>query len=247
MIKLVCPDCRHDNEPERIYCHNCGARLDRSALAKVVPKGPDNEETQRRLRWMFDPNRGRMRLLFFKVCKLILGACVAATIVQILRSPDVPARVKKANADFPPQINLDLENATRSHGAPPLRYSQAQVNGYLVNALRSKEASLSRVMKFERMLVNFDEGICRITVERSLFGYSIFSSTASTLMRQNGTLVSKNAGGSIGRLAIHPLVMQYAGIIFSDVWSALDRERKMVGKMSAVEFHPQIVVLTPGQ
>ena len=41
MIKLVCPECQRQNEPERIYCHDCGARLDRSALAKVAPKVED--------------------------------------------------------------------------------------------------------------------------------------------------------------------------------------------------------------
>src|SRR6516225_2034765 len=32
-IQLTCPDCQRENEAERIYCHDCGARLDRSALA----------------------------------------------------------------------------------------------------------------------------------------------------------------------------------------------------------------------
>ena len=34
MTKLICPDCQHENELERIYCHNCGARLDRTGLIK---------------------------------------------------------------------------------------------------------------------------------------------------------------------------------------------------------------------
>ena len=46
MIKLVCPECQRQNEPERIYCHDCGARLDRSALAKVAPKMEAPEQTQ---------------------------------------------------------------------------------------------------------------------------------------------------------------------------------------------------------
>ncbi len=73
MIKLVCPECQRQNEPERIYCHDCGARLDRSALAKVAPKGEDPKETHRRLHKLFDPGRVKMRLLFFKISKLVLG------------------------------------------------------------------------------------------------------------------------------------------------------------------------------
>src|ERR1700704_2505635 len=126
MIKLICPECRRENEAERIYCHDCGARLDRTALAKEPPKGEDVKETQRRLKSLLDPQRAKMRLMFFKVSKLVLGALALAAIVQMILPPDVPPPAK--TGEFPPQINLDLENAAMNHGAAPLRYTQAQVN-----------------------------------------------------------------------------------------------------------------------
>jgi hypothetical protein len=243
MIKLVCPECRRENEPERIYCHDCGARLDRTALAKIAPKGENAKETHRRLRTMLDPQHAKMRLLFFKVSKLILGAFVTAAVLQMLLPPDVSPRVK--SGEFPPQINLDLENAALRHGAPPLQYTEAQVNAYLGSALKSKQAALSKLLQFERAIVNFDESVCRITAERSLFGFSLFTATSSKVTLQNGTVIASNNGGSIGRLPIHPLLMKYADPLFGDLWTALDRERKSVAKMSAIEFHPQAVVLTP--
>ena len=245
MIKLICPECRHENEPERIYCHDCGARLDRSALAKVVPKGEDAKETHRRLRTLLDPNRAKMRLMFFKVSKLVLGSCALAAFIQMLLPPDVPPRVK--SAEFPPQINLELENAIMNHGVTPLRYTEAQVNAYLGNALKSKQAALSKLLQFERAIVQFDENVCRVTAERSLLGYSVFTATASKVTLQDGKIVASNDGGSIGRLPIHPALMKYGDLIFSDLWTALERERKSVSKMGAIEFHPQAVVLTPKQ
>src|SRR6185369_9647235 len=95
-IQLVCPECRRDNEPERIYCHDCGARLDRTALAKAAPKGEDVKETQRRLKSMLDPGRVKMRLMFFKVSKIILGAFATAALVQMLLPPDVPPPAKSS-------------------------------------------------------------------------------------------------------------------------------------------------------
>jgi hypothetical protein len=243
MIKLICPECRRENEPERIYCHDCGARLDRSALAKEAPKGEDVSETRRRLKSLLDPQRAKMRLMFFKVSKLILGALAMAAIIQMILPPDVPPRVK--TGDFPPQINLDIENATMNHGQAPLQYTEAQVNAYLGSALKSKKPALSKLLDFERAIVAFDENVCRITAERSLFGFSVFTTTSARVSMQNGTLASSNNGGSIGRLPIHPLLMQYADFLFADLWTALDRERKSVAKMNAIEFHPQAVVLTP--
>ena len=117
MIKLVCPECRRENEPERIYCHDCGARLDRSALAKIGPKGEDAKETHRRLRSLLDPQRAKMRLMFFKISKMVLGAFATAALIQMLLPPDVPPRAK--SGEFPPQINLDLENAAMNHGVQP--------------------------------------------------------------------------------------------------------------------------------
>jgi hypothetical protein len=243
MIKLICPECRRENEPERIYCHDCGARLDRSALAKAPPKGEDVKETQRRLRTMLDPGRAKMRLLFFKTSKVILGAFVLAAVIQMVLPPDVPPRPK--TGDFPPQINLDLENAALNHSTTPLHYTETQVNAYLGGALKSKQAALSSMLNFERAIVKFDETVCSITAERSLFGFSIFTTTSSKVTLQNGTLTAANIGGRIGRLPVHPLLMKYADPLFADLWTALDRERKAVTKMSAIEFHPQAVVLTP--
>jgi len=243
MIKLVCPECHHQNEPERIYCHDCGARLDRSVLAKVAPKQEDAKETQRRLRSMLDPGRAKMRLTCFRISKIILGSCALAVLIQMLQPPvHLPERVNNVELQ---QINLDLETASMSHSAAPLRYTEAQVNAYLVNVVKSKQAALSKLLQFERALVNFDEGVCRITAERSLFGVSVFPAISYNVTLQNGTLTASNNGGSIGRLPIHPIMMKFGDMLFTDLWAALDREKKSVSKMGAIEFHPQTVVLSP--
>lgn len=243
MIKLICPECRRENEAERIYCHDCGARLDRTSLAKIAPKGEDAKETQRRLRSMLDPQRAKMRLMFFKISKLVLGAFAAAAVIQMIIPPDAPPRAK--TGDFPPQINLDIENAAMNQNPPPLQYTEAQVNAYLGSALRSKQAALSKLLQFERAFVSFDESVCRVTTQRSLFGFSVYTTTSSKVAVENGALKASNNGGKIGRLRIHPLLMKYADPLFGDLWTALDRERKAVAKMSAIEFHPQAVVLIP--
>lgn len=243
MIKLVCPECRRENEPERIYCHDCGARLDRTALAKVAPKGEDAKETERRLRTMLDPQRAKMRHLFFKVSKMILGALATAVLIQMLLPPDLPALAK--TGEFPPQINLDLENAALNHQTAPLQYTEVQVNAYLGSALKSKQAALSKLLQFERAVVSFDETVCSVTAERSLFGFSVYTSTTSKVSVQNGTVNATNVGGGIGRLPIHPLIMRYGDALFADLWAALDREKKSIAKMGTIEFHPHAVMLVP--
>jgi hypothetical protein len=237
MTKIVCGECRHENEAERIYCHNCGERLDRSAAAAQKPM-VDPAETHRRLQKMLGPP-SRVRHNFFAASKLVLAAVAAAALVEMALPPELPAPTKILS----PQIDLDLENA---HLRPsPLEYSQDQINAYLTYRLISKKAALTYpFLTFVRATASFREGACTIAMERSLFGYSIFSRTSHRVETNAGKIAATNVGGWIGRLPIHPVIMQFGDIIFADLWSALDRERKLIGKMGAVNFHEGSVTIT---
>jgi hypothetical protein len=242
MTKLICPECQRENEPERIYCHDCGAKLDRTAVIASKPADARDKERQR-VRNMFDPQRAKMRLLFFRVCKLVLGALLAAVVIQMLLPPDV-APEKKALVLS--QVGLEVENAVTYHRPTPLQYTEDQVNEYLSSALKSKKALNKPMLDFKRAVVGFTEGKCSITAERSFFGFSIYTTTSFAVQVADGAINASNTGGAIGRFPIYPLVMQYLDIIFEDVWSALDRERKLVAKANAIEFHEKSVVLQTG-
>jgi len=246
LTKLVCPECRLENESERIYCHECGARLDRSALIKQKGKEEDPKATQRRLHSMFDPRRAKLRKDFFNISKVILGAVLIATLVQMLRAPDLPES-KGASGILPAQINLDLENAAMDPRIGALRYSEDQVNAYLVYTLKGKQAALSKYVQFDRAVIAFGEASCRATVQRSLYGLPVFTTASFAPQIQNGAVVVKSHGGSIGRMPIHPMLMQYGDFLFTDVRTAVERERKSLSKLGAVELHPQSIVVTARQ
>ena len=240
MTKLVCAECRHENEAERIYCHNCGERLDRSAVV-AQKKQHDPQEAHRRLQKMLGPpNKARQN--FFAVSKLALAAAVVAALVEIALPPELPAPTKTA----PTQVDLDLENAASYQKAGPLEYSQDQINAYLAYRLTSKKKALNKpLLDFVRATASFREGACTIAMERSLFGYSLFSQTSYRVDASAGKISATNVGGWIGRLPVHPAIMRFGDIIFADLWSALDRERKLVGKMAAMNFHDGSVTITP--
>jgi hypothetical protein len=241
MTKLICPECRKENESERIYCHECGAKLDRSKV--IAAKPPDARvKEQKRVRNMFDARRAKMRLLFFKTCKMILGSCAAALVISMALPPDISPQKKDALSLS--QIGMELENAVNYHRPPQLQYTEDQVNEYLFSTLKGKKALNKPMLDFKRALVGLSEGKCAITAERAIFGYSVFTTTVVGVQLADGKINVSNKGGAIGRLSIHPELMQYLDIVFADVWSALDRERKLVAKATAVEFHDKSVVLS---
>ncbi|MFN2476165.1 MAG: hypothetical protein ABR526_07495 [Chthoniobacterales bacterium] len=246
MIKLVCPECRRENEPARIYCHDCGARLDRSALAKAQASAEDPAATHKRVKALFDGRNAKMRARFFQISKLVLSALGAAVVIQMLRPPDLPA-VAKAEM-LPRQINLDLESAAMDPRSPGLRYSKAEVNAYLGYALKSKKTALSKVLQFENAVVELGEGFYNLTVERSLFGFSVFTTGSFVPTLQNGVFANNTRGGHLGRLPLHPALMNLvAPYLFGDLASVAERERKSISKLSGVEIHPQTLIFGPHQ
>jgi hypothetical protein len=240
LTTVVCGECRHENEPERIYCHGCGARLDRSA---VKVRKEDVQDARKRVKKLFDPQRARIRALFFKISKVVLGACALAVFVQIILPPDVPAPVKTVM--LASQIRNDLESATMRHQPSQLQYTDEQVNAFLLYALKTKQKALDEpLLDFKRAVVVFQEGSCAITVERSLFGYSLFTTAIYAPKISGGKLVVISKGGRLGRLPIHPLLTKYMDVLFADVFGALEREEKLVAKMGSIEFHDKAVLMT---
>ena len=237
--KLVCAGCRHENEPERLYCHNCGERLDRSSV--IPEKKVDNaEETHRRLRRLLQgPSRTRQN--FVTAAKLMLGAAAAAGLIQMVLPPEFPPAAKVSALV---QLDLELENAIRR--STTVSYSDKDINDYLAYRLAGKKKALDKpFLNFDRAAVVLKEGVCIIGWERSIFGYPIYCCASYRMDDQAKQISMINTGGWIGRLPIHPLAMRYAGIIFKDLWAALDRERKLVCKMSSVAFHDGSITMTP--
>jgi len=246
-IQLTCPECRRDNEAERIYCHDCGARLDRSALAgRKTGKMETAAEVHKRMRGMFSQRGVKARLLFFKTAKLIVIAFAAAALLAILIAPEVPPAVKSEG--FPPQINLNLETLTESRQPQTMQFSEESVNAYLASALKRKKEKLNHpLISFERALVVFSEGNCRVTIERSIFGYSIFTSGDYGVQVEGGKVKASPRSGAIGRMPIDPNVMPYAGFLFSDVVAAMDPEHKLLNKVGSIQLREKEIAVTSAQ
>ena len=236
--KVICAECRHENVPERVYCHNCGERLDRSAVA-VKQKVDEAEEARRHLQKMLQgPSRTRRN--FFAASKLLLAAAATAGLLQMFLPPEFPAAVKSAT---PVQLDLELENA--AYKPEVLNFSQQDVNAYLMYRLATKKKVLNKpLLNFERAAVILKEGHCVVGWERSLFGYSIYGRVSYRVDLSNGKISALNDGGWIGRMPIHPAMMKYIDVIFADLWKALDRERKLVSKMASVAVHDGSVTIT---
>jgi hypothetical protein len=243
MTKLICPDCQHENELERIYCHDCGARLDRTGVTKEKSdEGVTEERTRQHLKKMFRPNRGRGKRVATKLGKTLLGAlCLAVVIVMVL-PPDLPAPPKTYT--FAPLISMDMMSALSSRQPASLVYNEEQANSYLASTVRRKDSPAQQgYFPLQRVFVQFQEGQCWVHVERRILKLSIFSGSVYRVAINNGKITTTNLGGYIGRMPIHPVLMKYADILLGKAWECVARERKSVARLAGIEFHPQSVTL----
>ena len=241
VAKPICPECRRENEPERIYCHECGARLDRTALrAKKEPI----QETHKRVKRMFDPQRAKLRALFFAVGKLVLGALLLAGVIEMVIPPELPSTDN--NGMLVSSIRFDLETMVAKHQPPEKRLTEEQLNAFIASALKNKQGSLNKpLIDFNRLVVALHEQRCAITIQRSLAaGYwPVYMTCLCNPEIKNGRLSAGIQGARIGRLAIHPKLAQYMGPLFGDVIAALERDLKLVSQMSGLELHEKTVTL----
>ena len=238
--RLVCPECRHENEPERIYCHQCGVRLDRSAVR--VKKEPI-QDTQKRVKRMFDPSGAKLRAFAKEFVKLILGAGLVALVLDMILAPELPQPSK--SAALVSSVRFDLESMATKHQPPSKEFTEEQANGYLTSKVKQKQSVLDKpFLPFKRAVVGFHNGNCVLTVERSIGGFwSVYTTCSYVPELKNGKLSATINSGKIGRLPIHPQIARYMGVLQGDLKGPLDADLKLLSHLSGIELRDKTVNL----
>src|SRR3954465_14490053 len=112
-ITLTCKDCGYNNEPERVYCHNCGAKLDRSVLPKEEQLRRESpEKARKRIMKMTNPGSSVVKRELSAFVKTIVFALLAAILIAMVRPPEtVPPMQSEAPARL---LASDLSDLAQS-------------------------------------------------------------------------------------------------------------------------------------
>ena len=231
---LTCAQCSHANEAERVYCHNCGAKLDRSLLPKVEEINKDSiDKTRRRVQRMTNPG-GFVAMREVKaLVKTLSTAAVVALLIGIVREPDDVPPVKPAELSTR-FIGTELADALESPQPRVFQFTQGEANNHLHSALKSKDGGFIPGAKFERAFVKFEPGNVNIGLQQSLFGFSLYSGARYHIGVKDGKFFAINEGGNFGRVGIHPLLMRFATSAFNPLFHALKKESDQIQSMEQV-------------
>lgn len=236
---LTCAQCGFVNEAERVYCHNCGTKLDRSLLPKESPRKAESlDATRRRVRQMTNPGGGIMPHLKTAVNILIYAAIVAALLLIALPPETVPPKVELSER----LVSSDMLEAMESPQSRRLVFTENDINAHF-RGLKSKTGGWIPGLQFERSFVEFYPGTVRISAVQTLWKYPLFTSIDYRVAVEEGKFVAEQKGGRYGRLAIHPTLMTYASAAFDKLWSALKREHDQMKRMQSVTVEKGRVIL----
>lgn len=239
MTTLECKQCGYVNEGERVYCHNCGTRLDRTLIA--------NEGKQPLKKTTFTPRRQRPRLNalvpMWEILKFALSALVCAALIQIARPPEgCPVGTSSGKS---PHIASMLQGIIASPMPQRLVLEEEQINVYLDDVLKGTyKGMLADYFHFEGSYVNLEEQFCRFTMQESFFGWPLYFGAAYRVDLSGGNLRGVCIGGNAGRFHLPAPIASRCGFVFRKLWAALDQEAQLLGKLKSIELHKHKAVLT---
>lgn len=236
---LQCKECEYQNEPERVYCHNCGAKLDRSVLPKEEQiRRESPERARRRIMKMTNPAASVFRRELGAFIKMIVFAVLVAMIVQILRTPATAPGKTGAPTRM---VASELSNLVESPTSVRAIFTEDEINAHL----KSKtSATTGSMVKVSRVYIDLEQGTARVGVEKSLYGLPIHLGSLYRVQASNGVLTTINIGGNIGRLPLHPLIMErISPLMFGSLAEGMKSEYAKLMKLKTVTIGKDQVLL----
>jgi hypothetical protein len=230
---LKCRDCGHENEPERVYCHECGAKLDRSLMPKTEDGSSEGmKRNRRRVKRAVDPNKGRLAQTFSAIGKALVFSALLASVYLIAQPPVTLPKLSNEVATQDPKAMWQA--LLRTDRAQQYPFMEDLINSGLS---RMKFTSMpAPFVKNERIFVRLTgpdlqpgkpdsaDGRLALTIVRSAFGYPLYFSGIYAVKKTDGRATLDKVGASWGRLQfsgpftpIGSLMLQGLEKTFADV------------------------------
>ena len=245
-IPLVCQACGYANESARIYCHNCGVKLDRDAL---IPFEKDQEEAARKKHRevikIMSPKRGLFAKTLRMLVKTVALAAITAVLIDAILPPDgIALPTKNAEETEAPPIDSILENLATAPAGKRIMLREADVNAYMrKERFRKLPPGLTPSIPL-RALVRFEENTATFILLANVAGHPLCATLSGNLQvdKEHG-LVATCTGGSIGRLFIPAQLAVYAGGAIPVLLDSMKNERQLLNQLGSIEVGKQQIIL----
>ncbi len=243
-IFLICSGCKHQNEQERVYCHNCGEKLDRTVLPKVEEEKDYEkpEQTQKRVKKMMDPRRGWLRRDAKIFVQIVVFAAVVAVLFLFLQTPDFVPPLKPD--ELPLRYAQDeWREAISGRTAKSVTLTDSQINYDLARMIKLSESSIPG-FKFDRSFVHCEPGIITITAQYSQWDFPMYGSVSYHPVVKNGVFSAQVVGVHFGRLGVDPKAKAVGELALASVFKAFVEDAKQLNRLAEVVVGEGIITFT---
>lgn len=250
MSAIKCGACGHENDETRVFCQNCGARLERPAGAAApkisgptkVPTGPQKIQRQ---------GMGPVGFLFWVLRRLlssaILGALIAM-LIQMARAPEGIPPAKPGNEAAARQLFETIQTFAENIYPRSLDVTQDQINNYLAARIlpaKDQAQGMNFRAEFQRAFVVIGTGQADLFIEQKFLGYPVYLYLTAVPGAPGEPL--RYSGGGVGRIRLHEKLVPLLERVINPVITSATDVSPLVGKATGVAFVPGVAKLSwPG-
>ncbi len=238
---LQCPKCKFENELGRIFCHQCGNKLD---LNQVKPP-TEGARIRRRVAL----STGRLLRVFVE---LALAGVLILGVVLVCMVPEV-ARVQPTNADLiaADTKRLALHQLVNGRRAGKIEVTTVELNAFLHSLSFEKPKGTGIEVVPVILRCDFAEG--KLTMgflgELRLGNHArkqLYLDMTGIPAIEKGRFVFKPLGGHVGALPVPQKLLELTDLFdryFSGLLGRLGDERDSLNKLSSITVTGERVIL----
>ncbi len=219
-MSLHCAACGYDNDPTRVYCHSCGAKLERGASMAPPPTGFTHPTDVLKAAKKRSPFAWRPALTAL-VRLVILGGMIWAVVLAFLPPHDLPAPVPPDQA-VAERLSALVADSSSADGTRAFAVPAADVSTWLASTVTLEAGDGG--LKPERVYFVPRQGYFRLGLETTVpMGLRLYFEGVYAPVRDadgGSTLAAKRL--SIGRLPLPPVLDLLVRKQFESLRSALE-------------------------
>jgi hypothetical protein len=235
--KLACTQCKHENEVERVYCHNCGEKLDRSLLPQIdeTQSAEEMAKAGKKVKAMMNPNRfAWVHTLKTFVLIELLAAVVAAGFL----ASQAPANTPPMKSERFPELEVkDVWNGMMgTRPAVSVSFKEFDINYFLAKQVKGTEGPLG--IKFDRAFAVLEPGLVTLATQRDAWGLPIFNSATFSPVLADGKWKADMKRFAIGRLTIpasFAKLVKLDSLILGPLAKGFEKEITQLARVEKIE------------
>ena len=247
MSAIKCNQCGHENDLTRVFCQNCGGRLERpEGMAGPKISGPTRVPTgPRKLKTGMSFGAAAGKVLRAVISTIIIAALIAV-LIQMARKPaDIP-EAKPANDVVASQNYQMLTTMAESPYATGFDLKQDQINNYMAARIMPAEAPEGATVRaqFQRAFVILGTGEATFYVEQKFLGLPVYMYVTGVPESQGNSTTFRATGGGVGHVKLAPPLVPLVEKVVAPVVTSVTEAVDLLSKATAIKVEPGVAKLS---